>query len=167
MNRARALIGAIVLSVVAALPAGQASAQEITPSHLQAATEAIRALGTDRDFDLVLPNVATQVEGVLMQQRPDLYRQITATVQAAALELVQRRLDLNNDVARVWALVFTEDELRQITAFYQSPAGRKLALQGQPMMQQTVDALQAWSERLSNELLERTLAQFQAQNIAF
>ncbi len=120
-----------------------------------------------RDFDLVLPNVATQVEGVLMQQRPDLYRQITATVQAAALELVQRRLDLNNDVARVWALVFTEDELRQITAFYQSPAGQKLALQGQPMMQQTVDALQAWSERLPNELLERTLAQFQAQNIDF
>ncbi|MCW5715566.1 MAG: DUF2059 domain-containing protein [Bauldia sp.] len=167
MNRARALIGAIALSVIAALPAGRASAQEITPSHLQAAAEAVHALGTDRDFDLVLPNVATQVEVVLMQQRPDLYRQITATVQAAALELVQRRLDLNNDVARVWALTFTEDELRQITAFYQSPAGQKLALQGQPMMQQTVETLQAWSERVSNELLERTLAQFQAQNIDF
>ena len=36
-----------------------------------------------------------------------------------------------------------------------------------PMMQQTVDALQSWSERLSNELLERTLAQFEAQNIDF
>lgn len=167
MNRARALIGAIALSVIAALPAGRASAQEITPAHLQAAVEAIHALGTDRDFDLVLPNVATQVEGVLMQQRPDLYRQITATVQAAALELVQRRLDLNYDVARVWALVFTEEELRQITAFYQSPAGQKLALQGQPMMEQTVNTLQAWSERLSNELLERTLAQFEAQNIDF
>ncbi len=167
MHRARALIGAIALSVIAALQAGPATAQEITPSHLQAATEAIRALGTDRDFDLVLPNVATQVEGVLMQQRPDLYRQITATVQAAALDLVQRRLDLDNDVARVWALVFTEEELRQITAFYQSPAGQKLALQGQPMMQQTVETLQAWSERLSNELLDRTLAEFQRLNIAF
>lgn len=167
MNRARVLIGAIALSVIAILPAGRASAQEITPSHLQAALEAVHALGTDRDFDLVLPNVATQVEGVLMQQRPDLYRQITATVQTAALDLVQRRLDLNNDIARVWALTFTEEELRQITAFYQSPAGQKLALQGQPMMQATVDTLQAWSERLSNELLERTLADFGRQNIDF
>ena len=40
MNRARALIGAIALSVIAALPAGRAGAQEITPGHLQAATEA-------------------------------------------------------------------------------------------------------------------------------
>ncbi len=167
MNRARVLISAIALSVIAILPAGRASAQEITPSHLQAALEAVHALGTDRDFDLVLPNVATQVEGVLMQQRPDLYRQITATVQTAALDLVQRRLDLNNDIARVWALTFTEEELRQITAFYQSPAGQKLALQGQPMMQATVDTLQAWSERLSNELLERTLADFGRQNIDF
>ncbi|MCC6734509.1 MAG: DUF2059 domain-containing protein [Bauldia sp.] len=167
MNRARVLIGAIALSVIAVLPAGRASAQEITPAHLQAAMEAIHALGTDRDFDLVLPNVATQVEGVMMQQRPDLYRQITATVQAAAIELVQRRIELNNEVARVWALAFTEDELRQIAAFYQSPAGIKLALQGQPMMEQTVTTLQDWSERLSNELLDRALAAFEAQNIDF
>ncbi|MGD9739977.1 MAG: DUF2059 domain-containing protein [Bauldia sp.] len=166
MRGFRALVGAVALTI-AGWSAGPASAQEIADTHLQAALEAIQALGTDDDFDEVLPGVANQVETILIQQRPDLYQQIHTVVYDMAGQLAARRADLNNDVARVWALAFTEEELRAITAFYTSPAGMKLSQLGQPVMTDTVDTLQAWSERLGTELLDRALAEFQRQNIQF
>jgi hypothetical protein len=84
-----------------------------------------------------------------------------------AFELAARRAELTNDVARVWAQAFTEQELRAITAFYTSPVGRKLAEVGEPVMTETVGALQAWSDRLATELLDNVLAEFERQNIAF
>lgn len=166
MRGIRALCGAVALTI-AGIIVHPASAQEIADTHLQAALEAIRALGTDEDFDEVLPGVANQVETILIQQRPDLYQQIHTVVYDMAGQLAVRRNDLNNDVARVWALAFTEEELRQITAFYTSPAGRKLAEMGQPVMADTIDTLEAWSERLGTELLDRALAEFERQNIQF
>lgn len=166
MTRVRAFIGAIALTIISFAPLS-ATAQEITDAHLRAALAAVEALGTDDDFDNVLPGVANQVETVLIQQRPDLYQVINRVVYEVAGTLAVRRIDLNNDVARVWAQAFTEEELRAITAFYTSAAGQKLATMGQPIMADTVNALQAWSERLGTELLDRTLQEFQRQNIDF
>jgi hypothetical protein len=167
MSRVRALIGAVMLAASAALAAAPAGAQPITDTHLQAAIEAYRALGTDAEFDLVLPGVAEQVATVLISQRPDLHTNITALVVQVAIELVARRAELTNDIARVWAQAFTEEELRAITAFYTSPVGRKLAEMGEPVMNETVTALQAWSERLGTELLDRVLQEFERQAISF
>ena len=119
MKRIRALVAVAVLAALLPL-AGTQAQQQITDAHLRAAVEAYRALGTDGDFDIVLPGVAEQVATVLIQQRPDLHQIISQVVNQVAFELAARRADLTNDVARVWAQAFTEQELRAITAFYRS-----------------------------------------------
>ena len=78
-----------------------------------------------RGFDNVLPLLSEKVQDEIIRLRPDLYKQITDVVQQEALKLVARRADLDNDVARIWAKAFTEEELNSITAFYKSPAGQK------------------------------------------
>ena len=166
MKRIRALVGVAVMAVLLPLASTQAQ-QQITDAHLRAAVEAYRALGTDGDFDVVLPGVAEQVATVLIQQRPDLHQVISLTVNEMAFQLAARRAELTNDVARVWAQAFTEQELRAITAFYTSPVGRKLAEVGEPVMTETVGALQAWSDRLATELFDNVLAEFARQNVDF
>ena len=166
MKRIRALVGVAVMAVLLPL-AGTQAQQQITDAHLRAAVEAYRALGTDGDFDVVLPGVAEQVATVLIQQRPDLHQVISLTVNEMAFQLAARRAELTNDVARVWAQAFTEQELRAITAFYTSPVGRKLAEVGEPVMTETVGALQAWSDRLATELFDNVLAEFARQNVDF
>ena len=174
MNRVRALVGLVLIAFVAASPM-RASAQdaaapggpEITDSHLQAAWRAVHALGIDKDYNAAIPDIAEQVQAIMVQRRPDLYQQIGPIVNQAASELIVRRLDLNNDVARVWALAFTEDELNQITAFYTSPLGQKLGDMREQLNADAVAAYQSWYQRLASEMLDRAILAFQQQGISF
>ena len=166
MTRIRSLSGAWLLAIVMAFP-GSASAQEITDAHLQAAWNAVRAVGADNGFDEALPDIAVQVQELLVRQRPDLVREIGNAVNDVAFELIVRRLDLNNDVARIWALAFTEDELNQISSFYNSPIGQKLADQFEGLLNATIGALESWFDRLVSEVIERSLLELERRGIAY
>ena len=146
----RTLVGGAIVALSLALAAAvPARAQEISPSHLAAALDVVISTKTGQNFDNVLPALAIQVQDQLIRIRPDLHAQITAAVDAMALELVPRRAELNNDIARIWAQAFTEEELVAIATFYKSPAGSKLAESGAAVLAQSVQAAQGWSERLA------------------
>jgi hypothetical protein len=150
-----------------ALAAGPARADEITPEHLQAALDAVAASHLASNYDNVLPAVSESVQGQLIRLRPDLYQKISEVVQGVALTLVSRRADLNNDVARIWANAFTEDELKAITAFYQSPAGKKFLDLGPKVAADSVNALKGWSDRLTEELMEKSREALKQQGVEF
>lgn len=173
MNRVRALMGLVLIAFVAVSPVrvtaqdAAAGGPAITDSHLQAAWRAVHALGVDADYNNAIPDIAEQVQTMLMQRRPDLFQQIGPVVNQVASELIVRRLDLNNDVARVWALAFTEDELNQITAFYTSPVGLKLTGLSEQLQADTLQAYQAWYQRLGSEMRDRAILAFQQLGINF
>lgn len=164
MHRLGKLFCAVLVAAIMSTPG---EAQELTDAHLRAAQDAIRALGVTNQFDQALPDLVIQVQGILMQRRPDLARQITTVVNQVALDLVARRRDLNNDAARIWALTFTQDELVLITTFYNSETGRKLSQMYPQVMTETGQAFENWYQRLAEEMLDRTLLEFQQQGVAF
>ncbi|MGD9881565.1 MAG: DUF2059 domain-containing protein [Reyranella sp.] len=170
MKAIRMFIGSTALVVaMAAGVVGQGLAQDntITESHLAAAHNAVTSARTAETFDNILPSLSDQVQSSLILQRPDLHREIAAAVNAMALTLTSRRSDLDNDIARVWAKAFTEDELRVITEFYRSPAGAKLAQVGPQVLQDTLQVAQGWSERVGEELLEKSKEELKRQGIEF
>jgi hypothetical protein len=150
----RFVIGASVLAVVVGL-SSPAAAQEITETHLEAALEVIKASPASRSFDDLLPATAEAVKSQLILMRPDLHRQIGETVDEVAVEMVPRRAELDLEVARVWAGVFTEDELVTILAFYESPAGKKFNQLGPDAIAKGFVAAEKWSVRMREELAER------------
>ena len=166
MNSLRAFFGA-ALAAALMFSAGPMRAQEISPSHLAAALDVIITTKTAQNFDDVLPALSLQVQDQLIRLRPDLHREITSAVEKVALELAGRRSELNNDIARIWAQAFTEEELVAIAAFYRSPAGIKLADAGASVLSQSVQAAQSWSERLGEELLEKARAELTQQGVTF
>ena len=104
---------------------------------------------------------------VVIRLRPDLYQKISEVVQGVALSLASRRNDLNNDVARVWANAFNEDELKAITAFYRSPAGQKFLQVGPKVAADSVQALKGWSDRVGEELMEKSREALKQEGIEF
>ncbi len=151
----RTRIGLATLLVAAAL-AAPAGAQEISQSHLEAALVAVQSAGAARGFDSVLPALAERIKSRLIRIRPDLHQEISATVEAVALELVSRRADLDNAVATVWARNFTEDELVTIAEFYKSPTGQKFAEIGPRVIQDSLQSVESWSTRVGEELYEKS-----------
>jgi len=159
----RAAIVGVALTAVA--PA--AFAQEISASHLAVALDVVKSAKASRGFDGVLPLLAEQVENKLIRVRPDLNKQIVQTVEDAALKLASRRSDLDNDIARIWAKAFTEEELQTIAAFYKSPAGIKFADTGPKVVSDSYQAVDAWSNRVGDELLQKARDDLKAQGIQF
>jgi hypothetical protein len=156
MSPTARLVRTVALGVgLLLLPATASLAQEISQSQLAAALDVINSTVATKSFDEQLPKLAAEVTNRLVRQRPDLQKQITDAVQAAALKLVSRRKDLDLDIARVYAKAFTEDELTSIAAFLKSPAGQKYQTDGPKVFAQTFEAVQRWSDRLGAELLDK------------
>ncbi len=145
--------------------APSATAQELSAEHIAVAVEVVRNAGATRGFDNVLPRLAGQVIDRLIRLRPDLHQQITAAVEAVALKLAVRRTELDTEVARIWAQNFTEDELKYLLEFYTSAAGKKFSEIGPLMVAESLQAVDRWSGRVGEELLEKTREELRNQGV--
>ncbi len=160
----RSLIRAgLFASLIAILPAPSATAQEFSESHLAAAKAAAIASPLAQEFNTVLPFLANRVQNRLVSLRPDLHEVISTVVREVALRLTARRADLDNAAALLWAREFTEEELTAIAAFYNSPAGKKFVQLGPTLGKQTVQTVQNWSNRVGEELLDKSREELKKQ----
>jgi hypothetical protein len=64
-----------------------------------------------------------------------------------------------NDAAKLYAAGFTEQELKDILAFYKSPAGKKVADQEAGILEHSLSDLDAWAAKFSEEILARIRAE--------
>jgi hypothetical protein len=167
MSISRIFLGVAALVVTAMVSAAPSRADDVTPSHLAAALEAVHSAKASKGFDNVLPLLSEKVQDQIIRLRPDLYKQITDVVQQEALKLVARRGDLDADVARIWANAFTEEELKAITAFYKSPAGLKFVDIGPQVVGASLQAVKGWSDRVGQELLQKSREELKKQGVEF
>ncbi len=164
--------GLAIAAVAGASLAAPAAAQETSPSHLAAARAAVDAIDTTEQFDNILMNAATQIKSDLIGSNPDMQPQISDMVDERAIALAPRRNDLETEVSRIYAKLFTEDELKAIAAFYSSEGGKKLLRQGPIATREMLAAADVWSNgilrdlrRSSSEGMSQMLSQNGAANL--
>jgi hypothetical protein len=162
MNRAtgfRRLIAPLsVVIMLGGLCAAQAqdtnNNNNITPSHLAAARAAVSAIRATDQFDSILPGVARDLKGELIQKDPNLESIISSAVDEQALALAARRADLENEAARAYAVSFNEEELNAITGFYNSTAGKKLLSEGPIVTREVMKAAGIWQRGIARDLAQ-------------
>lgn len=147
------LLPAAALAALLLAPV-QASAQDVSEAHMKAARDAIAALHVTDQFDAVLPATAQQLQGQLVQKNPDMADTINQVVQEKVLELVSRRADLEKEVALVYARSFSEQELKDIAAFYMTDAGKKLLSEGPIATREMLKAAEIWQQGIARDLAQ-------------
>jgi hypothetical protein len=168
MYLSRILPGAAVALILTATAlVAPSRADDITPSHLAAAVDAVRDARASKGFDNVLPVISERVQDQIIRLRPDLYKQIAGVVQQEALKLVGRRAELDNAVAQIWAKTFTEDELKAISAFYKSPAGAKFVDALPQVIGDSAHQVQVWSDKVGQELMDKSRESLKKQGVEF
>lgn len=166
LNRTAFRAAALAMGIVVGL-AGAARADEVTPEHLAAAKSAIDAAKNFKGFDNLLPLLAQQTQNRLIRLRPDQHQLISQVVDQESLDLASRRVDLDNDVARIMAKYFTQEELQQIAAFYQTTAGKKFADLLPKVSTEALQAVKGWSDRVGEELYEKSVADLKKKGVEF
>ena len=70
-------------------------------------------------------------------------------------EYAPRKAEVLNDMAKLYASRFTEQELKDALAFYKSPLGRKLMAEEPNILDQSMKNAQTWADRLSQEVIAK------------
>ena len=90
------------------------------------AKELIAVTGATDLFNPLIAGVVEQAKLLFLQQNPALSKDLNEIAAKMRTDLAPRFAELTNEVAKLYATDFTEQELKDILAFYQSPAGKKL-----------------------------------------
>jgi len=135
-----ALTGIILLSS-SSLKA-QTTDQTLAPSRVEAAQQMLIALGIDKQFGTIITN---QID-VASNQVPDDKKVAFKRVMNTFMNKYFTWDSLKDKMAAIYANEFTEDELRQITAFYNSPVGQKV---GQKLPALTQKAMMVGQEAVA------------------
>ncbi|MBA5779359.1 DUF2059 domain-containing protein [Stappia sp. F7233] len=159
-NRAyKRIAGGLAVALSAAVLATGAFAQEqkkpepVSETHLQAAKEAVLAAKVLTPYDNFLPLIAEQTRTLFVRSNPSAGAEIDEVVNEVALNMVEKRPELNQIVYEVWARRFSEEELKEIAAFYNSPVGQKFSDLGGELTALSVGAGKQWSDRISAEMV--------------
>ncbi|MCX2723232.1 DUF2059 domain-containing protein [Roseibium salinum] len=159
-----AVLGAAM--VLAGFISSNATAQEISESHLAAAKKVASATKILEPFDDILPVLAEQTRTAFVQSDPTRAEEIIEVTQKVALELAPKRAELNERVYRVWAEHFTEAELNELAAFYSTELGQKLTQTIPVVTQFSVGAAREWQDKISTEMVTMVQEELKKQNEA-
>ena len=131
-------------------------AEEYTESHLAAARDTIAAAHASEQFNQILIVLADQTKALFLRSDPSAVKDVTEVVNAVALDLAKRRPELDRELEKVWAARFSEDELKQIAAFYRSPVGQKFGQNMALIIQDSMRSANIWRDALSTEILTKS-----------
>jgi hypothetical protein len=153
-----ALTGAALLAAVVfggpAIAQSQPSAEAV-----ETAKQIITLKGGENIFNTLIPGVIEQSKYMFEQQNPNLGNPLREVATKLRNELAPRQAELNSEVAKVYASRFTEKEIKDLLAFYQSPLGRKLIAEEPRALDQSMTYAQDWARRLSDEVVVKMRAE--------
>ena len=143
---------ALSLALATISTSGNALAQDFSESHLEAARKAITASRSSERLDDILPQMAEEAKAELIRTNPDKEAVLTEIVDSVAISFAGRRADLENEIAQIFAKVFSEAELNQIAEFYSSEAGQKFLRESPIVLREMGNAAQVWAGGLKRDM---------------
>lgn len=160
------LFGLLVTGAITAFAqdnTGTDKLAEISKQHLNTAYETVFITRISRTYSQVVPGLAARAKVKFTEKYPVLGADISKAVDEVALSLVERQGELDLLIARSWAEQFSEVELKEISAFYATPTGSKLAKANRKLIETGFDVAEAWSAKMARELIAKVQLKLKSQ----
>lgn len=141
------------VALIAASPA--VNAQQPSAAAMATAKELIATTGATTLFAPLIAGVVEQAKILFLQQNPGLAKDLNEVAAQIRTNLEPRFSELTDEVARLYATNFTEQELQDVVAFYKTPAGKKLLLQQPKIIDSSMKFAQEWANRLSDQVIAK------------
>ncbi len=142
----------VVLVCAALTTSLPAFAAPPTPAALTTAGEIVKLSGATTLFDTLVPGVVEQSKILFLQQNPGLAGDLNIIAAKLRADLTPRLSELTAEVAKIYAEHFTEQELKDLLAFYNSPVGKKFVAEQAVVVNSSLKFAQDWANKLSDEV---------------
>jgi hypothetical protein len=117
------------------------------------ARQLIAATGATTVFNPLIAGVVEQAKLLYLQQNPALAKDLNEIADKMRTDLAPRFAELSEEMARLYATHFTDQELKAILVFYQSQAGKKLLDQQPTVVDDSMKFAQEWANKLSDQVI--------------
>jgi uncharacterized protein len=181
--RAGIILGRLVLIMFAALsvparaadttppatpaPATPAAPAGPSPAAITAADKILNTIGLKQSIAIVVPGMMQELETNVTRTRPEIRDSLRATLKAIQPEFDQTARQTYIQAESLLASEMSEQEITQVAAFFDSPAGKKYIAVTPVFVQNLSDVTGAWREKLSTDILERARAEMKKKGVDF
>jgi hypothetical protein len=156
-----AMAALIALALVGT--ACRASAQGATPNAAHQPSRAAVLLAkqiletkhADKIFEPLIRGVVIKTRDFFMQTNFMWAKDLNEVADNLIKEYSARSGELMNDAARIYASHFTEAELKQLLAFYQSPLGQKVIAEEPKTADESMAMAGSWADKLSEVVMSK------------
>lgn len=163
LKRAAIALFAAAAMLVPAVPV--ATAQEISPEHLALARQYLDLTDHSGVYEATIVQTGLNVYQRLLPQDPKIAEPLNAAIETVISGYRGRKGELFDQLARVYATVFTPEELQVIVDFYSSPAGQKLAKANAELNSTVQRVMNVFSVNLNRDFLAAVRAELKAKGI--
>jgi hypothetical protein len=146
-----ARLATVAVALVGFGPA--AYSQQPSAAAMATAKELVAFTGSTTLFNPLIAGVVEQAKLLFLQQNPALGKDLNEIAFKMRNDLAPRFVELKDEVARLYATNFTDQELKAILTFYQSPVGKKLLDQQPKVVDASMKFAQDWANKLSDEVI--------------
>lgn len=164
MMRMKALLAVALSAGILALSV-PAMAQEVPPEQLALARKYIDLTDRAAIYEVTMVEIGIGTMRQIVQQNPEILDQTNAAIGKTLEEYKDRKGELLDQFARVYAIRFTIEELQQIVAFYESPVGQKLSAANSEANADLQKVLQVFTNNMRQEFFAKVRAELRAQGV--
>ena len=144
-----------------AQPKPPAAQPKLSPASLLLAKELIDLKGAASAYDPLITGVIEYHKNFFMQNNPNLASDLDQVAQKLAADLAPRKVEMQQELTRIYASHFTEAELKDALAFYKTPLGQKLISEEPKALEESMKAADDWSRKFAVEVDAKFRAEMQ------
>ena len=149
-----------------AAPAATAPAAP-SPASIAAADTILGTIGLKQSIAIVVPGMMQELETNVTRTRPEIRDSLRATLKAIQPEFDQTAKQTYVQAESLLASQMSEQDITQVAAFFNSPAGKKYVEVTPVFLQNLSDVTGNWREKLSTDILERARAEMKKKGVEF
>jgi hypothetical protein len=138
-----------------------------SPAAIAAADRILATIGLKQSIAIVVPGMMQELETNVTRTRPEIRDSLRATLKTIQPEFDQTARQTYSEAASMLASQMSEQDITQVAAFFDSPAGKKYVAVTPVFLQNLSDVTGAWREKLSTEILERARAEMKKKGVDF
>jgi uncharacterized protein len=140
-------------------PAPQAQLKPVSPSAMQAARDLLAAKNVGQVYAGAVPNIVERAKTQLLANNLNYQKDLNEIAGTIAQANAGKEKEIAEQMAKIYANDFTEQEMKDLTAFYKSPLGQKLLTTEPKSIQVSMTFMGQWAQSFG----EAVVAEFRAQ----
>jgi uncharacterized protein len=150
LSAAGLALGLVLIGVPAGAQQPAAPAlKPASPAAIAAAKEILTMKNASAMYAAAVPNIVQQTKDALLQSNLNYQKDLNEVAVIVAQKLAGREKEIGDGMAKVYAGEFTEQELKDLLAFYKSALGQKLLSTEPKAIQESMGFMNQWAQQFA------------------